>query len=103
MSATLEMTRKAPVMEVVHRGTFDVLVDGKRVGSIESDGDITETPVAPGCHTLQVREIRYSSRELSFQVSNDQVFSFRCHGRRIQPIFLASLVVPRWALKLRPE
>jgi hypothetical protein len=35
MSATLKLTRKAPVMEVNHRGTFDVLVDGKRVGSIE--------------------------------------------------------------------
>ena len=24
MSATLRLTRKAPVMEVIHRGTFDV-------------------------------------------------------------------------------
>ena len=103
MSATLKLTRKAPVMEVIHRGTFDVLVDGKRVGSIESDGDTIETPVAPGRHTLQVREGRYSSRELSFQVTDGQVISFRCHGRRITPIFLMSFVVPRWALKLRPE
>jgi hypothetical protein len=70
MSATLKLPRKAPVMEVIHRGTFDVLVDGKRVGSIESDGDTIETPVAPGRHTLQVREGRYSSRELSFQVTD---------------------------------
>src|ERR1019366_10151087 len=62
-----------------------------------------ETPVAPGRHTLQVREGRYSSRELSFQVTDGQVISFRCHGRRITPIFLMSFVVPRWALKLRPE
>jgi hypothetical protein len=34
MSATLKLTRKAPVMEVVHRGTFDVLVDGKGVASV---------------------------------------------------------------------
>ena len=103
MSATLKLTRKAPVMEVVHRGTFDVLVDGKGVGSIESDGDTIETPVAPGRHTLQVREGRYSSRELSCQVTDGQVISFRCHGRRITPIFLMSFVVPRWTLKLRPE
>ena len=69
MSATLNLTRKAPVVEI-RRGTFDVLVDGKRVGSIESDGDTIETPVAPGRHTLQVREGRYSSRELSFQVTH---------------------------------
>jgi hypothetical protein len=103
MSATLKLTRKAPVMEVIHRGTFDVLVDGKRVGSIESDGDTIETPVAPGRHTLQIREGRYSSRELSCQVADGQVISFRCHGRRITPIFLMSFAVPRWALKLRPE
>ena len=77
MSVTLKLTRKAPVMEVIHRGTFDVLVDGKRVGSIESDGDTIETPVAPGRHTLQIREGRYSSRELSFQVTGGQVISFR--------------------------
>jgi hypothetical protein len=56
MSATLKLTRKAPVMEVIHRGTFGVLVDGKGVRSIESDGDTIETPVAPGRHALQVRE-----------------------------------------------
>jgi hypothetical protein len=103
MSATLKLTRKAPVMEVLFRGAFDVLVDGKGVGSIESDGGTIETPVAPGRHTLQVCKGRYSSRELSFQVPDGQVISFRCHGRRIWPISLASLVVPRWALKLRPE
>jgi len=51
MSAPLKLTRKAPVMEIQHRGTFDVLVDDKGVGSIESDGDTIETPVAPGRHT----------------------------------------------------
>src|ERR1035437_1155107 len=76
MSATLKLTRNAPVMEI-RRGTFDVLVDGKRVGSFELH-DTFETPVAPGRHTLQVREGRYSSRELSFQVTDGQVISFRC-------------------------
>ena len=94
MSVTLKLTRKAPVMEVIHRGTFDVLVDGKRVGSIESDGDTIETPVAPGRHILQVLKGRYSSRELSFQATDGQVISFWCDGRRIWPISLASLVVP---------
>lgn len=75
MSATLKLSRKAPVMEVIHRGTFDVSVDGKRVGSIESDGDTIEIPVAPGRHTLQVSERRYSSRALSFQVTDGQVGS----------------------------
>lgn len=34
MSATLKLKRNAPVMEVVHRGTFDILVDGRRVTPI---------------------------------------------------------------------
>jgi hypothetical protein len=103
MSATVKLTRKAPVMEIQHRGTFDVVADGDRVGSIESDGDTFETPVASGRHTLKVRDGRYSSRELSFEVTDGQVISFRCHGRRIPPIWLASFVMPRWALKLRPD
>jgi hypothetical protein len=61
MSATLKLTRKAPVMEI-RRGRFDVLVDGKAVGSMKSDGDTIETPVAPGRHTLRVREGRNSTR-----------------------------------------
>ncbi len=96
-------SRKSTRQELQHRGTFDVLVNGKRVGSIDSDGDTIETPVAPARHTLQVREGRYSSRELSFQVTDGQVISFRCHGRRIPPTWLVSFVVPRWALKLRPD
>lgn len=72
-------------------------------GQLKSDGDTIETPLASGRHTLQVREGRSSSRGLSFQVTDGQAISFRCHGRRIVPIFLMSFVVPRWALKLRPE
>lgn len=97
MSVTLKLIRKAPVMEVQHRGTFDALVDAKGAGSIESDGGTIETPVAPGRHTLKVRDGRFSSRELSFEVTDGQDVSFRCHGRRIPPIWLASFVVPRWA------
>lgn len=71
MSATLEMTRKAPFMEI-RRRTFDVLVDSKGAGSFELH-DTFETPVAPGRHTLKVREGRYSSRKLAFQVTDGQV------------------------------
>jgi hypothetical protein len=103
MSPTLTLTRKTPIVELFHRGTFDVSLDGKTVGSLESDGVTIERPVTPGRHTLQVSERRYSSRDLSFEVTDGQVMSFRCHGRRIWPIWLASYVVPTWALKLRPE
>jgi hypothetical protein len=104
MAATLKVTRKTPldVPEIFHRGTFDVIVDGERVGSIKLH-ETFETPVEPGPHTLNIRDGRYSSRELSFQVTDGQVVSFNCHGRRATPIFLASLVVPSLALKLKLE
>ena len=101
MAATLKLTRGSIGVEV-HRGTFDVLVDGTRVGSFDLH-DTFETPVEPGPHTLQIREGRYSCREISFQVTDGQVISFHCHTKRILPIFLASFVVPSLALKLRRQ
>ena len=40
MSATLKLTHKAIGAEV-RRGTYDVVVDGERVGSVEMSLDIT--------------------------------------------------------------
>ena len=45
MSATLKLTHKAIGAEV-RRGTYDVAVDGKRVGSVEMN-DTIEIPVEP--------------------------------------------------------
>ena len=101
MSATLKLTHKAIGAEV-RRGPFDVLVDGKRVGSVEMN-DTIETPVEPGRHTLQVRNGRNSSRTLTFDAAEGEVVAFRCTGKRFLPIFLASFVVPSLALTLRPE
>jgi hypothetical protein len=101
MSATLKMTHKAIGVEV-RRGTFDVVVDGERVGSLEMN-DTIETPIEAGHHTLQVRNGRNLSRTLTFGAAEGQVVAFRCTGKRFLPIFLASFVVPRLALSLRPE
>ena len=101
MPATLKVTRKAFGIEL-RRGTFDILVDRTRVGSIELH-DTFETLVEPERHTLQVRKGRYSSRQLSFQVADGEVISFRCNGARIWPIWLVSFVVPSLALSLSRE
>jgi hypothetical protein len=101
MSATLKMTHKAIGVEV-RRGPYDIEVDGERVGSVEMNATI-EIPIEPGSHTLQVRNGRNSSRTLRFEAAEDQVVAFRCTGKRFLPIFLASFVVPRLALSLRPE
>jgi len=101
MSATLKVTHKAIGVEV-RRGTYEVVVDGERVGSLEMN-DTIEIPIEPGHHTLQVRNGRNSSRTMRFEAAEDKVVAFRCTGKRFLPIFLASFVVPRLALSLRPE
>ena len=101
MPATLKVSHKAIGAEV-RRGTFDVLVDGKRVGSVEMN-DTIETSVEPGRHTLQVRDGRNSSRPEVFDAAEGEVIAFRCTGKRFLPLFLASFVVPSLALKLRRE
>jgi len=101
MSATLKLTHQAIGVEV-RRGTFDIVVDGECVGSLEMNATI-EIPVEPGRHTVQVRNGRNSSRPETFDAAEAETISFRCTGKRFLPIFLMSFVVPRLALSLRPE
>ena len=98
MPATLKVTHKAIGAEV-RRGPYDVVVDGERAGSVEMNHTI-EIPVEPGRHTLQVRNGRNSSSTQTFEAAGEEIVSFRCTGKRLLPIFLASFVVPRLALKL---
>ena len=53
MPATLRLTHRTIGVEV-RRASYDVVVDGARVGSVELNGTL-DTPVEPGRHTLQVR------------------------------------------------
>jgi hypothetical protein len=101
MAATLTLTHKAIGVEV-RRGTYDVVLDGERVGSLEMN-DTIEIPVEPGRHTLQVRNGRNSSRTQTFDAAEGETVAFRCTGKRILPIFLASFVVPTLALSLKRE
>ena len=98
MSATLKLTHKAIGAEV-RRGAYDVVIDGERVGSVEMN-DTIEIPVESGRHTLQVRNGRKSSGTETFDVAEGDVVAFRCTGKRFLPIFLASFIAPRLALKL---
>ena len=101
MSATLTLTHKAIGVEV-RRGTYDIVLDGERVGSVELN-DTFEIPIEAGHHTLQVRNGRNSSRNQTFDAAEGETVAFRCTGKSILPIFLASFVVPSLALSLRRE
>jgi hypothetical protein len=99
--ATLKLTHKTIGAEV-RRGTYDALVDGKPVGSVEMN-DTIEIPVEPGRHTLQIRCGRDSSRTQTFDAAEGEVVAFRCTGKRFLPLFLASFVVPSLRLVLHQE
>src|SRR5579863_10160489 len=99
MAATLKLTHKTIGVEV-RRGTYDVILDGARAGSVALN-DTIEIPVEPGRHALQVRNGRNSSRTRTFDAAEGDIVAFRCGGKRPLPIFLASFVVPSLALSLR--
>jgi len=101
MSATLRLTHRAVGAEV-RRGTYEVLIDGQRVGSVEMN-DTFETPIEPGRHTLQVRSGRNSSRRKTFDANDSEIIAFRCTGKSVLPIFLLSFVFPGLALWLHRE
>jgi len=81
MSATLRLRREGFGWEL-RRGTFDILVDGRSVGSLEWR-ETVEVPVDPGRHTLRIRAGRYSSRDHSLEVANGEMINFRvfCRSR----------------------
>jgi len=101
MAATLKVTHKTIGAEV-RRGTYDIVVDGTGAGSVELN-DTFDMPVEPGRHTVQVRNGRNSSGAVSFDAAEGETVAFRCGGKRILPIFLASFVVPSLALQLRRQ
>lgn len=98
MPATLKVTHKAIGAEV-RRDAYDVEVDGERVGSVEMN-DTIQLPVEPGRHFLRVRNGRKSSSTARFDATEGEVVTYRCTGKRFLPIFLASFIVPRLALKV---
>jgi hypothetical protein len=92
------LTHKAIGAEV-RREPYDVVVDGERVGSVEMNHTI-EISVEPGRRTLCVRSGRNSSGTETFEALEGEIVAYRCTGKRFLPIFLASFIVPRLALKL---
>ena len=100
MSATLKVTQRSSLNPAgIMRGTFDVVVDGKSVGSIKWHEEI-EVPVEPGQHTLQVRKGRYSSGVKAFDAAEEELVAFQCNRRRHPLILAATLFAPGLAISL---
>lgn len=54
---------------------------GTRMRGAFQPHESLETPAGPGRHTLKIRDGRYPSRALLFQVTDGQDINFNCHGR----------------------
>ena len=102
MSATLKVTHEPSFGIELRRGRFEVVVDGETVGSVENH-ETSETPLAPGHHTIRMRKGRYSSRDQSFEAADGEIVNFRAHGIRIWPLYVASIFVPNLAISLKRE
>ena len=100
VTATLRLTRHANGMVIeLRRGQFEIELDGKSIGTI-AYSETVEAEIDPGHHVLKIRSGRYSSRDLSFDVTDGDVAAFRCHGAMVWPRWLVSFVKPDWAIAL---
>ncbi len=80
-----------------------IAVDGIAVGEVEPR-ETVDVAVAPGHHTLQLKQGRHRSPERSFDVAAQETVSFYCHGPRYGwPQLLAALVKPDLWISLRRE
>jgi hypothetical protein len=101
VAATLTLIRQGVGIEL-RRGPFDILVDGKSVGSIDWH-DTVEVPIDPGLHKIRIRAGRYSSRDHSFEVADGGVVAFRVHGAMVWPRWVLSMLKPDLAISLMRE
>jgi hypothetical protein len=93
VSALLRVSRDTFGIEL-RRGVFAISVDGNDASAIRP-GQTIELPLPPGHHTLRIRAGRYSSRQESFDLADDEAIDFRCSG---------AIFWPRWVLSfLRPD
>jgi hypothetical protein len=70
VSASLRLRREAARIEL-RRGQFEILIDGKNVGSLHGHATV-EVPVEPGHSTLRIRTGRHFSHNYSFDATDDK-------------------------------
>jgi hypothetical protein len=82
---------------------YTIAIDGTAVGAV-APKETVEVAVEPGHHTLRLGQGRHLSPERPFDVAEDEVVSFFCHGpRHGWPQILAALVKPDLWITLRRE
>jgi hypothetical protein len=82
---------------------FTIAIDGTSVGAV-APKETVEVALEPGHHTLRLGPGRHLSPERSFDVAQDEVVSFHCHGPRYGwPQLLAEHVKNDLWITLRRE
>jgi hypothetical protein len=100
--AALRVTRKTSFGIERRRGVFEIVPDGKSIGTVEHSKTV-EAAIDPGRHVLKIRSGRYSSHNRSFGTADREAAGFRCHGAMVWPRWVASLVKPDLAIALIRE
>ncbi len=101
MTATLAIRREGLEIEL-RRGTFHVILDDLEVGSNEWQY-VARWPNEAGQLTLQVKFGRYASQRRTFRAVDGARMNSHCHGARIWPLYVVSIVKADVAISLRPE
>ena len=99
MSATVRLVRGGHGIEL-RRAPFDVIVDDKKVASLNSSQTI-QVRVRPGRHVLRLTSGRYSSQSEPLDLADGDYASFQCHSAMVWPRWVASLLVPKLGISLR--
>lgn len=81
---------------------WPIAIDGAVVGAV-ANNETVDVSVEPGAHTLRLGTGRHRSGEQTFDVAQDEVVGFQCHGPRMWPIWLAALIKSDLWISLRRE
>ena len=81
---------------------WDIALDGRPVGQIAYE-ETVEVSLPPGHYTLRVGQGRHLSPQRTFDVADDEVVSYVCHGPRFPPVFLAGAIKPSLWISLRRD
>ena len=99
--ATLRLSRIWSGIGIGLQGeVWKIALDGVVVGEIANQ-ETAEVAVRPGSHRLRLGEGRHVSPQRSFDVAEDEVVSFQCHGPRFWPQLVAAAVKPDLWISLR--
>ena len=100
--ATLRLSRVWSGLGLGGQGeAWNNSLDGRVVGEIANQ-ETVEVTVSAGRHQLRLGQGRHISPLRRFAVAEGETVSYRCHGPRFWPLWLAALLLPRLWITLRP-